>query len=56
MDNVELRCRAHNGYEAERHFGRWSAVREELAVYAAGAGQWELASRRAITNSLRNES
>ncbi len=29
--NIELRCRAHNGYEAECHFGRWSkaAVREE---------------------------
>ncbi len=29
-DNIEVRCRTHNGYEAERHFGSWvSAVREE---------------------------
>jgi hypothetical protein len=36
-DNIELRCRAHNGYEAERHFGRWdSVVREESAAYAPG--------------------
>lgn len=34
-DNIELRCRAHNGYEAERHFGRWAtAVREVPAVYS----------------------
>ncbi len=35
VDNIELRCRAHNGYEAERLFGRrgTAAVREEPAVY-----------------------
>ncbi len=22
VDNIQLRCRAHNGYEAERYFGR----------------------------------
>ena len=39
VDNIELRCRAHNGYEAEGHFGRWGTtrVREELAVYASRA-------------------
>ena len=33
--NIELRCRAHNGYEAERVFGPWgeSQVREPAAVY-----------------------
>ncbi len=36
VKNIQLRCRAHNGYEAERHFGRWStAAREEPAVYTA---------------------
>lgn len=35
-DNIELRCRTHNGHEAERRFGRWSAaVREPFAIYAA---------------------
>ncbi len=36
VDNIELRCRAHNGYEAERHCGQrgTAAVREESAIYA----------------------
>ncbi len=39
VDNIELRCRAHNGYEAEAHFGRWgaTAVREEHVAYAPAA-------------------
>jgi hypothetical protein len=39
VDNIELRCRAHNGYEAERHFGRraTTAVREARAIYARPA-------------------
>ncbi|MBI3998049.1 MAG: HNH endonuclease [Armatimonadetes bacterium] len=39
VENLELRCRAHNGYEAERHFGRWgtAATREDPAVYTSGA-------------------
>ncbi len=38
VDNIELRCRAHNSYEAECHFGRWetAVVREEPATYARG--------------------
>ncbi|MGH2406253.1 MAG: HNH endonuclease, partial [bacterium] len=40
VDNIELRCRTHNGYEAECHFGRWgtAGVREGHAVYAAAPG------------------
>ncbi len=35
VDNIELRCRAHNSYEAERVFGRrgTEAVREAPVVY-----------------------
>jgi hypothetical protein len=35
LDNIQLRCRAHNGYEAEVHFRprNSSAVREERASY-----------------------
>jgi hypothetical protein len=34
-DNIQLRCRAHNGYEAERYFGRRTpaGVREARAPY-----------------------
>ncbi len=36
VGNIELRCRAHNGYEAERHFGRRNTVvREESAIYGS---------------------
>jgi 5-methylcytosine-specific restriction endonuclease McrA len=37
-DNIELRCRAHNGYEAARQSGQWARdeVREEPEVYALG--------------------
>ncbi|HEY8369093.1 MAG TPA: hypothetical protein VIM86_07215 [Thermodesulfobacteriota bacterium] len=43
--NIELRCRAHNRYEAEQVFGPWgeSQVREPAAVYVTarrGAG-WQ---------------
>lgn len=33
LENIQLRCRCHNGYEAEQDFGLWSAscVREERA-------------------------
>ncbi|HEX7126516.1 MAG TPA: HNH endonuclease signature motif containing protein, partial [Thermodesulfobacteriota bacterium] len=36
VENIELCCRAHNGYEAERMFGPWGAsqVREAAVVYA----------------------
>ncbi len=35
-DNIQLRCRAHNGYEAERYFGRRtpSVVREPGGSYS----------------------
>ncbi|HEU4678480.1 MAG TPA: HNH endonuclease, partial [Terrimicrobiaceae bacterium] len=56
VDNIELRCRGHNGYEAERHFGRWgtAAVREEPADYAVGARQPVLKPSRAIYQSIRS--
>jgi 5-methylcytosine-specific restriction endonuclease McrA len=37
IDNVELRCRAHNAYEAERYFGPW-IVREETGRFVARSG------------------
>ena len=38
--NLELRCRAHNGYEADRWFGREAPgeVRESPPVFGAGVG------------------
>ena len=42
VDNIELRCRAHNGYEVARFFGpgkrrtRGDVVRESRAVYGTG--------------------
>jgi hypothetical protein len=40
VDNVSLRCREHNVYEAELVFGPWdpAAVREPRAVYSTGRG------------------
>jgi len=37
VDNIELRCRAHNVCEAERDFGPWTAmrVRETAPAYAS---------------------
>ncbi|MGQ0550656.1 MAG: HNH endonuclease [Armatimonadota bacterium] len=57
VNNIELRCRAHNGYEAECHLGRWgtAGAREEPAVYAAGASAVGVGYHGAITNSFRNE-
>ncbi|MGQ0551241.1 MAG: HNH endonuclease [Armatimonadota bacterium] len=59
VDNIELRCRAHNGYEAERHVRRWgtAAAREEPAVYAPGAWAVGVAAVPGDrpTNSFRNE-
>jgi len=36
VDNIQLRCRAHNGYEAEQAFGRRGpgAVREPRGTYS----------------------
>jgi hypothetical protein len=42
VDNIQLRCRAHNGYEADQFFGpgrrrtRGDAVRDDRAVYRGG--------------------
>ena len=57
VDNIELRCRAHNGYEAAYHFGRWgtAVMREEPEVYASAAPAVGAADSGAITNSFRNE-
>lgn len=37
IENIELRCRAHNGYEADLFFRRWM-VREDAAVVEARLG------------------
>jgi hypothetical protein len=37
VENLELRCRAHNAYEAERLFGPFLA-REDRAEFETGAG------------------
>jgi hypothetical protein len=37
-ENLELRCRAHNGYEAERHFGPLF-VREDVSAYSSFRGE-----------------
>jgi hypothetical protein len=42
VDNIELRCRAHNGYEVDRYFGpgkrrgRWGAVTDDRPVRLQG--------------------
>jgi hypothetical protein len=36
MDNIELRCRAHNGYEAEQFHGPFRRWRDTGAVTEAG--------------------
>ncbi len=58
-DNIELRCHAHNGYEAERHFGRRAtAVREDTVVYALQAvtvNATTVSGYRSV-NSFRTES
>ncbi len=42
VENISLRCRAHNVYEAELIFGPYdpSRVRETPAAYAASGGDW----------------
>jgi len=47
--NIQLRCRAHNGYEAEAYFGRWKPHRGEGAVREGSA------TYRAAGNSSRDE-
>ncbi len=59
MENIQLRCRAHNGYEAERHFGRWGpvAAREDSAVYVTRDSTISMAPMGGVraVNSFRNE-
>ncbi|MGH2373195.1 MAG: HNH endonuclease, partial [bacterium] len=57
VSNIELRCRAHNGYEAECHFGRWgtAGVREEPEAYVPRASAVGVAVSGASTNSFWNE-
>ena len=38
VDNLALRCRAHNQHEAERWFGPWQAREVRPAYYATRAG------------------
>jgi hypothetical protein len=41
VDNIQLRCRAHNGYEAELYFGPRQRVNEARASYLApNAARW----------------
>lgn len=58
-ENIQLRCRAHNGYEAERDFGRRLrlGVREGRASYTHVTGQRHPMSLLWITagNSARAE-
>ena len=42
IDNLELRCRAHNAYESEEHFGPWLA-RETPAGYDSTVDSVEMA-------------
>jgi hypothetical protein len=65
-ENIELRCRAHNQYEAEQEFGRTLVVREHLVPYflssvrtelsadpiARGFLAWEFPSRETPRNRL----
>ncbi len=47
VDNIQLRCRAHNGYEAERYFGRRpAAVKEPRAPYSVRTEYRPLEPRR----------
>ncbi len=55
VDNIQLRCRAHNGYEAERHFGQlgMAVVREETTAYAPGVWGSALLLRWVIDQATR---
>ena len=54
--NVQLRCRAHNGYEAAQYFGpkRLSLLREEPAIYLAARHSFchELDRAQTLISSL----
>ncbi len=57
-DTIQLRCRAHNGYEAERYFGRRKppVVREARASYSPPPEQQRPSSRLGIGgHSVRTE-
>ncbi len=53
---IQLRCRAHNGYEAERYFGRRTppVVREARASYSPPPGQPRRRSGLGITAATRS--
>ena len=55
-ENIQLRCRAHNGYEAELYFRRRSAarVREARAIYPHATEQAQPSSRWGITAATRS--
>jgi hypothetical protein len=36
VDNIQLRCRAHNGYEAELDFGTSKRLREQIGATRPG--------------------
>ena len=43
-ENLELRCRAHNAYQAEQDFGRPYCLRETPSEYGMDSVWTELAS------------
>lgn len=47
VSNIELRCRAHNGYEAERHFGTLF-VREARSIFGTYELGPDLVRQRAV--------
>jgi hypothetical protein len=53
VENIQLRCRAHNGYEADLFYGQgpqWDGgefVRESPAVYGTQLGPGRVHARRA---------
>ncbi len=55
-ENIQLRCRAHNGYEADLHFGprHLGTVREGRASYLVPATQPRSRSRLEIATATRS--
>jgi hypothetical protein len=57
VDNISLRCREHNAYEAELLFGPWdpAAVREMPAAYSTWSGATRRKAQRTVPDSPRGE-
>jgi hypothetical protein len=39
LDNIELRCRAHNAFESEQYFGSF-VLRESQPAYGSFRNEW----------------